>query len=78
MRKHKYMAQTGHALVHKTWFCHDPVSRLEKIKDKKAESWLTVTLGLEHRPGIDSKSLEFTCERKASNVQALKKKKYTN
>jgi len=39
MRKHKHMAQTGHALVHKTWLCHDPVSRLEKIKDKKAESW---------------------------------------
>jgi len=27
----KRMAQTtGHALAHKTWFCHDPVTRLEK------------------------------------------------
>jgi len=32
MRQHKHMAQTGHALAHKTWFCHDPGTRLEKSK----------------------------------------------
>jgi len=39
-RHHKNMAPTtDHVLVHKTWFCHDPASRLGKIKDIKAESW---------------------------------------
>jgi len=37
-RQHKHMAQTkGHVLAHKTWFGHDPASRLEKIEDTKAE-----------------------------------------
>jgi len=26
-RQHKHMAQTGHALIHKTWVCHDPATR---------------------------------------------------
>jgi len=31
MRQHKHMAQTtDHALIHKTWFCHDPASWPEK------------------------------------------------
>jgi len=28
----------GHVLAHKTWVFHDPFSRLEKIKDTRAES----------------------------------------
>jgi len=33
MRQHKNMTQTsGHALVHKTWVCHDPAKRQEKTR----------------------------------------------
>jgi len=38
-RQHKHMAQTkDHVLVHKTWVCHDPASRLGEMDDKKAGS----------------------------------------